>query len=162
MLRNVQSAEDDQQIIALLRQGNKQSLGVLYDKYAAALFGIICRITDNKHLAEEILNKVFVKAWQQISGFNASNASLCSWLINIARQTAFDAVKQEPLINSSNRNTVYRSLKDGNKEHSAFDLVFYGGMTLAESAATLGIPVEDSIAQIRMTIQRKQEKNEIA
>lgn len=40
-----------------VKQGNRQSFGLLYDKYAPALYGIIRMIAGNKKLAEKILSE---------------------------------------------------------------------------------------------------------
>ncbi|MDZ4808057.1 MAG: hypothetical protein SGI96_07270 [Bacteroidota bacterium] len=53
MLSHLHSAEENQRLVVLLKKGNQQALGLLYDKYAPALFGIIVRITNDQELAEK-------------------------------------------------------------------------------------------------------------
>ena len=60
MLSHLHNAEEDQRLMLLLKKGNQQTLGLLYDQYAPALLGIIVRITNNRELAEKILHTVFV------------------------------------------------------------------------------------------------------
>ena len=95
MLHNIIRTDNDLRLAVSVKKGNHQSVGLLYDKYASALSGIISRITNNEKLAEEILNITFVKLWNQIGTFNSSNTSLFTWLINITRQTAFYDIRTE-------------------------------------------------------------------
>ena len=158
MLRNVHSAEADHRIFVLLKQGDQQAIGLLYDKYAPALFGIISRITDNKQQAEEILHRVFINAWNLRDAYNSSRLSLFTWLINMARQSAFDADKPESAKNLSGSNPVYEASENGIKEDLAFDLVYYKGLTISEVATLLHLPVSAVTTNIKMAIQQKQEK----
>ncbi len=51
----------DQQIITLLEENNLLAWKKLYDKYATAMYGLICNLTDDKTLAEEIFVAVFLQ-----------------------------------------------------------------------------------------------------
>lgn len=51
----------DQQIIILLEENNLLAWEKLYDKYAAAMFGLICNLTNDKTLAEEIFITAFLQ-----------------------------------------------------------------------------------------------------
>ena len=158
MLRNVHSAEADHRIFVLLKQGDQQAIGLLYDKYAPALFAIIARITDNEQKAEVILHRVFINAWNLRDAYNSSGLSLFTWLINMARQSAFDAGKPESAKNLSGSNPVYEASENGIKEDLAFDLVYYKGLTISEVATLLHLPVSAVTTNIRMAIQERQEK----
>ncbi len=146
MSQNLSRPEDDQQLAIFIEQGNQQSFGVLYDKYASGLLGIISMIVNNNKIAEEVLNITFVNAWNHIVNFNSSNSSLFIWLINLARQTAFDKVKKEEAPNLYYASAVYdekyrgashRISFTGQKQLSAFDLVYYKGRTFEEAAKEL-------------------------
>lgn len=158
MLNDVSSAEEDQRVLLLLMQGNQESISLLYNKYAPALFGIICRITNNKQLAEGILQTVFLKAWNQRDASNSSGLSVFTWLINMARQAAFDAMKLAPVKNLSGSNTVYKEPDNVVVKDSAFNLVYYKGLSFTEVAAALNLSVSAVTANIRMNIQNRQEK----
>ncbi|MEP6466357.1 MAG: sigma factor [Parafilimonas sp.] len=93
MLCSVERAEECEQWVAAVTTGNQQLLGKLYDKYSPALYGVIFRITGNQKLAEETLTRTFIKAWREATQVYERDTSLFMWLINIARQSAFDAVK---------------------------------------------------------------------
>jgi DNA-directed RNA polymerase specialized sigma24 family protein len=152
MLSNSIGADDLQLAIAI-KQGNQQSLGLLYDKYAPALSGIIIRIINNEKQAEKILNLTFVKIWNEVAAFNSCSSSLFSWLINLARQTAFEELKSEQEQNPQENNLVYEA-----HQKSAFDLVYYKGLTYNEVATVLQVPVAEVKASIKKTMYSMKEK----
>ena len=143
MSQNTSRSEDDQQLAISIEEGNSDSFGVIYDKYAPGLLGIISRIVNNNKIAEEVLNLTFVNAWNQIVKFNSRNSSLFIWLINLARQTAFDKIKKKEVKSPHNTSAGYKENNQGSSDEapitrqnqlSAFDLVFYNGRTFEEAA----------------------------
>lgn len=167
MLRNSNRADEDQRLAVAVKQGNQQSFGLLYDKYAPALSGIIIRIANNEKQAEEILNITFVKVWNQIAAFNSSKTSLFVWLINIARQAAFDEIKSVqaknppyiiPVYEANEKEPANSSPMNGKNQSSSFDLVYYKGLNFTEAAAKLHITVAELTNNIRMTIENRKEK----
>ena len=46
-----------------LQQGDSEALGILYDKYIDKLFLIALRTTDNRELAKDAVQEVFIDIW---------------------------------------------------------------------------------------------------
>ncbi len=65
-------------------------MSLLYDHYSDSLYGIINRILEDDQLAEDALQKTFLKIWQNIDGYDTTRASLFTWMSVIARNTALD------------------------------------------------------------------------
>lgn len=156
-------ADEDLELAVSLKRGKQQSLAVLYDKYAPALTGIITRIIKDESLVEKVLNNSFVKAWNQISAFNPSNNSLFSWLINIARQTAFEEIRsgnnrdvQKNILITNN--AVYKAQKNGSGRESAFELIYYKGLNYLEAATVLHITLAEVKTSIRTTLENMKKK----
>jgi len=63
---------------------------LLYDQYSDSLYGVINRIIGDDQLAEDALQKTFLKIWQNIDGYDVSRSSLYTWMSVIARNTALD------------------------------------------------------------------------
>ena len=155
--------EEDEQLAVLIKQADRQSMEILYDKYAPALFGIICRITNNEKLAAEILKKSFANALTQISGFNSSGISLFSWLINIARQSAFEEIIPEQVLKPETDKNVYETAGNENTGDAAFKLAFYKGMSCTEACKKLGLTQSQFKNYLRLSIRhliKKQQKHE--
>lgn len=149
-------SKDDLQLAIFIEERDQQSMDYFYDKYSPALYGIIYRIINNKHLAEECLTETFVKALNEIAAFRRSGTSLFTWLLNLARQSAFEAIKQEKGKNSGTHNFVY-----GQDQHySAFELVYYKGLSVMQAAELSGITVTELKTNIRMDLQNMKNKTE--
>jgi len=80
----------DQQIITLLEANNMLAWEKLYDKYAGAMFGLICNLTDDKILAEEIFEVTFLQLKENKVLTNVKFA-LCPTLL---RHTFSQTIKQ--------------------------------------------------------------------
>lgn len=65
----------------------------VYRATCAHLLGVAFRILNNRERAEEVLQEAFMNVWHGASGFNASVASPMTWLINIVRNKAIDALR---------------------------------------------------------------------
>lgn len=165
MTDNLIRTDEDQWLAVSVKQGNGQSFGILYDKYAPALLGIIKRIVNNEKLADEILKSTFVKVWDQVGGFNDSKTSLFTWLINLARQTALEETRPAQVKKPQNNTSVYEDKQNGvnnnssiqeQNKRSAFDLLYYAGLSCIEAAAELHITVAELKNMVRMRIKKMQ------
>lgn len=77
-------------LVKRLRNRDTTALDYLYDHYSEALYGIISRTLNNKPAAEETLQDVFVKIWNQIDKYDESKGTLFTWMYRIARNQAID------------------------------------------------------------------------
>ncbi len=48
-------------LIDMLLRNEMEGISLLYDKYAAAIYGIICKEINNEEEAKEILTNVFIR-----------------------------------------------------------------------------------------------------
>lgn len=66
----------------------------LYETVAPQLFGTILRITRRRSVAEEILQDVFVRIWQNAVDYTPTLGAPYAWLHTIARNRAIDVIRQ--------------------------------------------------------------------
>src|SRR5262249_32304784 len=83
------------QLIEMLRAKSEEGFKLLYDRYSAALFGVICKIVNNNEASEELLQDVFVKVWHNIEKFSSEKGTLFTWLLNVARNTCIDYLRSK-------------------------------------------------------------------
>jgi RNA polymerase sigma-70 factor (ECF subfamily) len=84
---------DNNHFSELLKTGSRDAFSELYDKYSPALFGVICRIVQNKVIGEELLQDVFVKIWKNIDKYETSKGALFTWMLHITRNTCIDYLR---------------------------------------------------------------------
>ena len=82
-------------IIRLLQQNDERAIQLLYDDYAAALYGVVFRIVLSEDLAQDVLQESFMKIWKNAQGYNRSKGTLFTWILNICRNTAIDATRSK-------------------------------------------------------------------
>jgi RNA polymerase sigma-70 factor (ECF subfamily) len=58
------------------------------------VFSFALRIVGDPQIAEEILQEVFFRAWQQGSSFQSSRGSLVTWLLSITHNLAIDEIRK--------------------------------------------------------------------
>ena len=152
---------EDTRLVLAVQAGDQQCFSLLYDKYAPALLGIISKIIDNEHLAENTLQLTFVNAWNTITRFNSSDCSLFTWLINMARKTAFEKLPSKPAGNLQDSNTVYEAANRGisNLETDAivFEMVYNKRLSCIEVATLLDMSVDEIKTNIKKAVQRLRE-----
>jgi RNA polymerase sigma-70 factor (ECF subfamily) len=89
--------DDLKQLLTLAAEGDRQAFAALYRATAPKLFGVVLRILDDRTLATDILQEVFVKIWRNASSYDPAKASPMTWLAAIARNRALDeARKRKP------------------------------------------------------------------
>jgi len=81
------------ELIARVALGDRAAFRVLYDKTNAKLFSVSLRILRNRAAAEDSLQEVYVKIWNNASKYTVSGYSPITWLAAIARYDAIDRIR---------------------------------------------------------------------
>lgn len=92
-MQNIISDIGREHLISLLNktaQGNEDAFSNLYNLTSAKLFGVCLRILNERQIAEDVLQDVYVKIWRSANRFDSSKASPITWLATIARNTSID------------------------------------------------------------------------
>jgi RNA polymerase sigma-70 factor (ECF subfamily) len=133
------------------------------------LFSIILRIVNNTEAAEDVLQEGFLKIWRNIESFDSGKSTIFTWMLNICKNTAIDALRKNNSrpsiqtdtdnvsiqeINSTQTNVdligVKNSLKYLSTEQSlAIQAVYFTGLTHEEAAQELNIPLGTLKTRIR-------------
>ncbi len=82
--------DTDAELVAGFRDGDDAALRVAYDRYGGMIFRIGMLRLGDYHLAEELVQEVFVRAWKGRAGFDPARGSLTAWLLGIARRLIAD------------------------------------------------------------------------
>lgn len=75
--------QEDKQLIKLLQKGNIASFDLLFEKYSPKLFGFALKYFKNETDAEELVQEVFVKVWENHRSLK-TELSFKSYLFTIA------------------------------------------------------------------------------
>ena len=87
------SNEDLAALLSRVALGDRAAFEQVYRAACAHLLGVAFRILNNRERAEEVLQEAFMNVWHSAGGFDASVAGPMTWLINIVRNKAIDALR---------------------------------------------------------------------
>jgi RNA polymerase sigma factor (sigma-70 family) len=162
----MQQLEEEQDIIGRVLQGNQHAYALLVDRYRNYVFTIAFRHVNDRELAEELAQDVFIKAYKSLRDFRGTS-KFSTWLYTIVHTTCLSHmrkkkdktvfVEHEQMLNMADRftesstasyNTEQRSQKvlldNAIKTLSPADsevisLFYQGEQTLEEIGLILGI-----------------------
>lgn len=97
-----------EQLIVEFQNKDIKAFEKLYKMYNKSILGVIFNIVRDKDIAEEILQDVFIKAWDNCTSFNLDKGRFFTWILNIARNTAIDKTRSKSFKNGQkNLNSDY-------------------------------------------------------
>jgi RNA polymerase sigma-70 factor (ECF subfamily) len=79
-------------LLLLTAAKDANAFGQLYRLMSPLLLGISMRILRRRELAEEVLQDVFVKVWNNAGRFDPSTTHPVAWMAAIVRNRSFDVV----------------------------------------------------------------------
>jgi RNA polymerase sigma-70 factor (ECF subfamily) len=94
----MQAAEELTELLARVAVQDSDAFAALYQRSSAKLLGVILRILARRDLAEEILQEVYVKIWENADRFDRSRASAMTWMSTIARNRAIDELRRKGVL----------------------------------------------------------------
>ncbi|TAE94844.1 MAG: sigma-70 family RNA polymerase sigma factor [Runella slithyformis] len=164
----------EEELVASLKRNDRKSFEYLYDSYSAALYSVVHKIVREDEKAEDVMQDVFLKIWRYMASYNPEKGRLFTWMLNIARNTAIDAIRTEnsrpalddidvtmdraeavanyqPSINTLDLRDLVEKLKPERK--LLVDLVYFQGYTQEEAAQKLSIPLGTVKSRIRTALQ---------
>jgi RNA polymerase sigma-70 factor (ECF subfamily) len=168
-------------LVAQMAQGRQEALAALYDETSPMLNGLLLRILERAEDAEEVLLDTYLRAWKNAAGYSEQRGSVTAWLVIMARNAAIDRIRQRKaqprVIGLDHESGIDPESPDDSPEtqsaaaqrrrgirkilnelpadqRHAVELAFFGGLTHAEIAETLGEPLGTIKSRIRMGLIR--------
>jgi RNA polymerase sigma-70 factor (ECF subfamily) len=178
-LTNPDQTLDDSLLAERIRDGDREALGELYDRYASIAFALALRVVRDRFTAEDVVHDAFVAIWQHIDRFDRSRGSLRGWLLAMVRNRAIDRIRaarptmdvsaadEQSLlrtgpnptweltvarISASEVRGVLATLPVEQRE--AIELAFFGGHTYREIARLTGVPEGTANGRLRLGLAK--------
>jgi RNA polymerase sigma-70 factor (ECF subfamily) len=80
-------------LVKRLRDRDESAMTLFYDRYSAALYGVIFRIVKAEDEAEDVLQEAMVKIWHAFASYDADKGRLFTWVVNICRNLSIDKIR---------------------------------------------------------------------
>lgn len=74
---------------------DERALAALYDATLSRVYTVVQRVVRRASLAEEVVEDTFFQVWRQAPRFDPARGKALTWLLNMARSRAIDAVRHE-------------------------------------------------------------------
>src|SRR5436190_22977579 len=176
------AAADLPQLLSKVALRDRAAFEQLYRATCAHLLGVAFRILNNRDRAEEVLQEAFMNVWNSAGGYNPGVATPMTWLINIVRNKAIDALRsgkterasrlaldeeamaaaadatQQPqalLERSLEKLRITRGMGElGAPQRQALALAYYRGMVHTEIAQALAAPLGTVKAWVRRGLDK--------
>jgi len=79
----------DEALMRGVREGDLSRLGILFDRYHLALFDFLSRMTGSRHVAEDLVQEVFLRVLKYRATYR-DDAPFQTWIYRIARNARAD------------------------------------------------------------------------
>ena len=84
---------DENALVREVARGSEDALSALYDRHVDGVFAAAMRLTDDRGVAEEVVQETFLALWNRAELFDPHTGSLAAWLHTIARNRAVDRLR---------------------------------------------------------------------
>jgi len=84
---------DDAVLVRAVANGSEDALAALYDRHVDGVHAAALRLTNDRQVAEEVVQETFLVLWNRAERFDPALASLATWLRTIARNRTVDRLR---------------------------------------------------------------------
>lgn len=174
----------DVDLIVLLKNKDQTGYSILYNNYAKILYRVLIKIVQSDIIAADLLQESFIKIWKNLDYYDASKASLFTWMFNITRNLAIDQIhssahKQSLLNIELEKHTSQVDTQHQVEAHidalglqviveklqpmyqQIIDLVYYRGYSLPEISKEFNIPLGTVKSRMARAILHLRKKTEV-
>ncbi len=177
MKREYTEASDAALVVSIGRY-QQAALAEAYRRHAGASFGLAKRLLNDHSRAEEVVQEVFVRLWNEPNRYDPERGTLRSFLLAHTHGRSVDMIRAD--VSRRNREEreareqavggydvarevwdmalaghvreAMESLQQG--ERDAIELAYFGGLTYKEAAERLGEPEGTVKSRIRSGLKR--------
>ena len=180
----MQATSDDRTLMNGIAAGDAAAFQELYDRHAAQVFALCRRILKHGPEAEDVLGEIFWEVWERADRYSAARGTPAAYLATLARSRAIDRLRRRrregvtldleavqdiatapataagggPYVEaaSSEQRTQIRRAMAGlsEAECQAVEMSFFDGLSHAEIAAALKLPLGTVKSRIRQGLLR--------
>ena len=157
------SEEDDQRQLERAANGDREAIGVLFQRHHKRVFHFVRRFVSDVEVAEDLTNDVFIEIWQKASSYEG-RSKVSSWLLGVARYKALSEIRMRKPVHSKSEQildtleddaddpemvvqkrdkgaAIKRCMKTLSRDHRVIlELIYYQEKSIEEVSEILDIP----------------------
>jgi len=168
-----------ERLLAACAMGERAAFQALYREFSAAAYGLALRVLRDEHLAQDALQEAFTQVWTDAGRFDPEAGTARAWIMTLVHRRAVDRVRRDQADRQRGRawgsgqldvdHDSVAEIVELRAEHrrvrsalaaltplqrQALDLAYHRGMTQAQIADHLGIPLGTAKTRLRDALQR--------
>ncbi|MEO8359978.1 MAG: sigma-70 family RNA polymerase sigma factor [Vicinamibacteria bacterium] len=166
----------DAELVAQAAAGHADGLGELFDRHAGRMKSLAMRIVRSPEEADDVVQEVFVQAWQQAGRFDSQRGNVMAWLTIMTRSRSLDRWRRRttrretavadaaeltmPVVRGDDLSAwaAQTALADLPKDQrEPLTLAYWEGLSQSEIAERLNIPLGTIKTRMRTGLKRLRE-----
>lgn len=177
-------AAHDGELTRKIAAGDVQAFEELYDRHSSQAFGLALYVTKQSTVAEEVTQDAFLGLWRAAAGFDSELASVKTWLLTMVRNRAIDALRkhakqvrdvefdeaiaerleapdrpEDQVVKQDQADHTRGLLKAlPSTQRQVIELSFFRGLSQAEIAGRIGVPVGTVKGRQRLALEKLHER----
>src|SRR5437588_3884478 len=175
------STASDATLVVSISRYRQEALAEAYRRHGGAVFGLAKRLLSDAAIAEELVQEVFLRLWDQPEKFDPSRGSLRSYLLAHCHGRSVDVLRSDASRRRREERDALRTAEAGydvehevwdltvaehvraavqqlpRVERDAIELAYFGGHTYREVAERLHEPEGTVKSRIRSGLRRMRE-----
>ena len=176
----------DAVLVTALASGDMRALESLYDRYSTLVYSVSLRVLRDAHLAEDVVQEVFLRLWRQPTSYDPARGRFISWLMSVTRNRSLDELRrvsrrlrsedvdedperelpatgvfgdpQAGLVLAEARAAVRVAMtRLPPEQRRVIELAYFGGLTQVEIAQLTGDPLGTVKTRVRLGMRKLRE-----
>ncbi len=157
------SGSDDAIDLQRIITGDSGGLTDLYDRHSAGIFGLALRITNDRSMAEDVVQEAFVSVWKNAARFDPARGSGRTWILVMSLDGEDGLPVWAPagpdvwpeVSQRLDRAAVQLALAAlPEVQRRSIELAYFGGLTQEEIAVATGAPLGTVKSRVRLGLLR--------
>jgi len=170
----------DVELAERLAAGDTQALEQLYDRYGSLAYSVSVRVLGDPGKAEDVVQDVFLKLWNNAARFDSQKGSLRTWLMTAVRNRSIDYLRgrgaheriekeiPEHVEASGVGSDPWREVAAGLErdavkaaietlppdQRQAVELAYFGGYSHREIAEMIRVPLSTVKGRMRLALEK--------
>lgn len=172
---------DDRELMRRIAQKDAEALEQVYDRYERAVYSFAFRIVNDAMAAEEVVQELFLRVWNNAERYDRSQGKLSTWMFTIARNIAVDMlrrkssravtdpagddalevladtstnVEQEVAQNWERQRIREAMLELREEQQQVIESIYFHGLTQHEVSEKFSIPLGTVKSRVRLAIRQ--------
>ncbi|WP_046213709.1 RNA polymerase sigma factor [Paenibacillus wulumuqiensis] len=176
---------DDRELMRRIAEKDTDALEHVYDRYERAVYSFAYRIVHDTMTAEEVVQELFLRVWNNAERYDRSQGKLSTWMFTITRNIAVDMLRrkasrattdpsgdealqvlpdtktnvQEQVSLNWERERIREAMMELREEQQqVIESIYFQGLTQHEVSEKFSIPLGTVKSRVRLAIRQLHNK----